>query len=494
LKSARDELDIVNAYEATGTYRGAAALCGTSHKTVKRVLARRVAGAEPGRQSVRRPRNTDAIRELIDRRVQETDGRISAKRLLPAARVAGFTGSPRNFRRAVAAAKRRWRQRRRVYRPWTPQPGEHLLIDYGLVTVGPNRGLHQFSAVLSWSRWRFVRYCRDETLATTLRLLTECFEAVGGVPAVVLSDRMGCLKGGVVANVMVPAPAYVRLATHFGFRPDFCEAADPESKGAVEALVRYAKDDLAVPAQDWGGDLAVANAAAACWCAEVNGREHSETHAVPDERLTVERQVLRPLPRLRPALTDGVARKVDKLATVRFGSARYSVPHQLVGAQVLVGAHDDRVEITRAGALVATHPLTPPGGASIADAHYPNRAGTPRRAARPRTPDERAFLALGPAAEGWLRAAAAAGTPRLAAHVSAILTLESAHGRDALVAALDRARRFCRFTADDLRAILAAGPAAPAPQPAGAELTTCVPAVPVRSLDAYRLDRLRDVS
>ena len=124
MKSARDELDIVNAYAATGTYRGAAALCGTTHKTVKRVLARRAAGAEPGRQSVRRPRNTDAIRELIDRRVQETDGRISAKRLLPAARAAGFTGSPRNFRRAVAAAKRRWRQRRRVYRPWTPQPGD----------------------------------------------------------------------------------------------------------------------------------------------------------------------------------------------------------------------------------------------------------------------------------------------------------------------------------------------------------------------------------
>lgn len=76
----------------------------------------------------------------------------------------------------------------------------------------------------------------------------------------------------------------------------------------------------------------------------------------------------------------------------------------------------------------------------------------------------------------------------------AILTLESAHGRDALVAALDRATRFRRFTAEDLRAILAAGPAAPAPQPAGAELTTPGPEVPVRSLEAYRLDRLRDVS
>ena len=56
-----------------------------------------------------------------------------------------------------------------------------------------------------------------------------------------LADRMGCLKGGVVANVVCPTPDYVRFATHYGFRPDFCEAADPESKGIVENLVGYAK-------------------------------------------------------------------------------------------------------------------------------------------------------------------------------------------------------------------------------------------------------------
>ena len=33
----------------------------------------------------------------------------------------------------------------------------------------------------------------------------------------------------------------------YGFRPDFCEAADPESKGIVENLVGYAKTDLMIP-------------------------------------------------------------------------------------------------------------------------------------------------------------------------------------------------------------------------------------------------------
>ena len=44
VKSLRERMEIVNAYEAVGTYRGAAALCGTTHKTVKRVLERRQAG------------------------------------------------------------------------------------------------------------------------------------------------------------------------------------------------------------------------------------------------------------------------------------------------------------------------------------------------------------------------------------------------------------------------------------------------------------------
>jgi len=42
--------------------------------------------------------------------------------------------------------------------------------------------------------------------ATTLGMLAECFEVLGGVSKVVLADRRGCLKGGVVANVVVPAP------------------------------------------------------------------------------------------------------------------------------------------------------------------------------------------------------------------------------------------------------------------------------------------------
>ena len=95
-------------------------------------------------------------------------------------------------------------------------PGEMLLIDWGA-----EGGLHVFAAVLAWSRFRFVRFAADERAETTFELLAECFEVLGGVPKVVLADRMGCLKGGVVANVVVPTPAYVRFATHLRLPPGF---------------------------------------------------------------------------------------------------------------------------------------------------------------------------------------------------------------------------------------------------------------------------------
>ena len=45
MKSARERMDIISAYREAGTFRGAAALSGTTHKTVKRVIARHEAGA-----------------------------------------------------------------------------------------------------------------------------------------------------------------------------------------------------------------------------------------------------------------------------------------------------------------------------------------------------------------------------------------------------------------------------------------------------------------
>ncbi len=234
-------MGVIAAYRDVGSFRRAADLCGVTHKTVKRIIEAYEAGQRPARQA--RARNFDLVADLVAERVAKTSGRISAKRLLRQAQAAAYAGSARNFRWLVASVKAEWRRgqpRRR--RPGVWAPAETLIIDWGF-----EAGLHVFCAVLAWSRFRFVRFADNQKAGTTFALLAECFETLGGVPALVLADRTGCLKAGVVENVVVPTPEYVRFSTHYGFRPDFCEAADPESKGIVDHLVGYAKRDVITP-------------------------------------------------------------------------------------------------------------------------------------------------------------------------------------------------------------------------------------------------------
>lgn len=307
---------------------------------------------------------------------------------------------------------------------------------------------------------------------------------------------MACLKGGVVADVVVPTPDYVRLAAHYGFSPDFCHAQDPQSKGIVENLVGYAQRDLVVPlltdGQLSGRPIGVdaANAAAKVWCAQVNARSHSEISAIPDERLAVERKVLRPLPSLRLEVGPApVIRKVDRLSCVRFASARYSVPARMIGRPVRLVQAAGRLLIgdPGTGEVLAERLLVAPGEVSVLDTHYDTPRSAPSRAPRPRTTAEQQFCGLGAAAEAFLVGAAAIGNTRLGTELDVLLALGAAHGNQVLVAALARAVAFKRFRAADVRSILAAGTTAPTTVPPGGALIMDLPVAATRSLADYNL-------
>ncbi|MCX2931682.1 IS21 family transposase [Mycobacterium sp. CVI_P3] len=500
MKSAKERMDIISAYQQLGSYRAAAELCNTTPKTVKRVVDKFEAdqAGVPSPPRVERVHNYDAVTELVAERVKKSKGRMSAKRMLPIARAAGCDGSARNFRRLVAELKALWRsEHHRGRRPAVWSPGEYLVIDWAEAAPG----LFLFCAVLAFSRWRFVAFATDQRASTTLALIAEAFAAIGGVPAKVLADRMACLKGGVVANVVIPTAEYVQLAGHYGFAPDFCHADDPESKGIVENLCGYSQRDLAVPLLTEAAiagkrvDLREANTAAKAWCVEVNAAVHSEICAVPDERLLVEHELLQPLPSLRLQIgAPSVIRKVDRLSCIRYASARYSVPTRLIGSSVAVVLDHGAVCIVEpaTGVIVAEHELGAPGSASVLDDHYDGPRPAPNRGPRPKTTIEQQFCALGADAEAFLIGAAAIGNTRLGSELEVLLGLGAAHGNDALIAALRRAVAFRRFRAADVRSILAAGAGTPQPRPAGDALILDLPIAPTRSLDDYKISPVVD--
>jgi hypothetical protein len=140
------------------------------------------------------------------------------------------------------------------------------------------------------------------------------------------------------------------------------------------------------------------------------------------------------------------------------------VPSRLIGATVLIAVDGTMIRVLEpfTGEVAAEHQLVAPGEVSIRDEHYGSaRPDKPRRTLRARTGQEKQFLALGDPAAAFLEIPAAAGISSLPREITQILTLQAAHGDDALIAALERAVQFRHWRADDVRSILAAGGAAP---------------------------------
>jgi len=251
MKSGRTQVELIALYEELGSYRAVGALLGCDHKTVKRYVQ---AAGEAGQLApvLERSRVTDDFTELIAERVEQTSGRVTARRLMRIVRAAGYEGSERSLRRAVATAKERWRSQQaregRVYRPWISEPGQWMLCDWGaagtIPTAAGPRKLSFFSSVLGWSRYRTLSFSCNERFGALAGGLAHSFEAVGGVPGKVLFDNPKTVATGHLAGAAVLNPDLVRLAAHYRFSPRTTERQDPESKGKIEAVVRFTKSDL----------------------------------------------------------------------------------------------------------------------------------------------------------------------------------------------------------------------------------------------------------
>ena len=124
-------MEILAAYDLTGSLRATAELTGCSHHTVARHVAARDAG-KPIAEPAYRGRVTDAVLPKIEEWVEASQGKIRADKAHDKLVALGYAGSERSTRRAVAQVRAAYRFGRvRVHRPWITEPGMWLQYDFG---------------------------------------------------------------------------------------------------------------------------------------------------------------------------------------------------------------------------------------------------------------------------------------------------------------------------------------------------------------------------
>jgi len=458
-------MEILEAYDLTGSLRDAAELAGCSHHTVAQYVAARDRGELTPEHAQGREMLVDPYREKLEEWVDHSRGRVRADVAHEKLIALGYPGSERTTRRAVAQAKTAYRAgRRRVHRPWVPEPGMWFQYDFGDGPRVNGVGTQLFCAWLAWCRFRVVLALLDKTLPSVMAAIDQMLRVFGGVPTYGLTDNEKTVTAEHVAGIPVRNAQMLDFARHYGLTIATCVPADPASKGGSENAVKIAKADL-VPCEanlldDYDSFVELEQACAA-FCEQVNNRPHRVTRRAPAEMLAEERARLHRLPEHPWTAAFGVTRTVGlNTPMVAFEHGSYSVPHTLAGQTVWVRPYAEQVVIVHVGDAgpveVARHERTTPGCPRVDDAHFPPQPEGPLgRTPRAKTVAEQQFLALGEGAGLWLIEAAAAGCSRIRAKMAEAIDLAALHNPAVVDRALGQAATAGRFGHGDLAAILA---------------------------------------
>lgn len=231
------------------------------------------------------------------------------------------------------------------------EPGEQVQFDWGEFAYeheGIAHKFYGFTAVLGYSRMRFVTFVKRCDTPTLIRSLMEAFEYFGGLTKVALTDRMKSVLLEMQENKPRWNPRFADFMVSIGVTARVCKPYTPQTKGKVERTVSYVKQSF------WAGvtftDLDDLNRQAYGWCERINSRVHRTTHARPVDRLDGEK--LHPLPQAfaweRFATEE---RKVTWDGYVSYDGVLYGLPAtlQLAGKAVQVREHKGQLTVWSGG-------------------------------------------------------------------------------------------------------------------------------------------------
>ena len=127
-------------------------------------------------------------------------------------------------------------------------PGKQAQMDWGITHyIDENGEAHKapaFMMILGRSRAKYVEFTKRCDFYSLLRCMVNAFEHFGGVPEIVLTDNMKTVIDGSEAGKPLWNNRFESFAADMGFVPKVCRPRRPQTKGKVERLVDYVKDNF----------------------------------------------------------------------------------------------------------------------------------------------------------------------------------------------------------------------------------------------------------
>lgn len=329
--------------------RAISRMTGLCRQTIRKVLT--------GEHALKRqPRvldsKLDPFKDYVRQRHEESQ--LSAVRLLEEIRPQGYAGSIQTLRRYVNQLKPDQKRRRKVTVRFETPPGKQAQVDWAhcgkfSLPDGSTISVYAFVMVLSYSRMLYVRFTTSMRMGELIDCHQQAFAFFNGWPEVILYDNMKSVK----LSRSQWNEQFIDFARHYGFIPKTHRPYRPRTKGKVERMVDYLKDNFL--AGRHFADLQELNAQALHWLSHTaNVRVHGTTPAVPQERFSEE--TLTPFAQSKPyRYYDPVQRTVNNESMVHYHGSRYSVPPAYAGKTVAVRAQGGMITVQCADLVIAEH-------------------------------------------------------------------------------------------------------------------------------------------
>lgn len=237
-------------------------------------------------------------------------------------------------------------------------PGECLQVDWGKLfdAVDPitkkKKTIWVFIGVLGHSRYEMARVVEKLDFETTIEILMNMFEELGGVPRKITSDNPKVFVQEASNYEPFINPAFERFASHYGFTVEALPPSAPEKKGKVERMVPMKRRLF----ESYNKDSYTFESAQAHLTKKMsiaNERKHGTHLQKPlDVFLNDEASLLKPLPTLRYEVESIVRSTVRADGYVRFMNKYYRVDPRLKGEVALVIGNSSQVSIYCKGRLL----------------------------------------------------------------------------------------------------------------------------------------------